>query len=254
MKTLVEFWLKEFGQFNETCDLWKTRHYPFHAVKEGATLLCDYLTEIDYGDRLGLVTYDTNSRIETGLNDPGMPAISLGSELLTEHYDDIDTIQRHKQASHYGNTTNIGGGIQDATNLLSTYGRYGARPTIILMTDGNANVNDPNWSLPANWNWDQITDFDGDGSADYEATDKSAEYAIGKAKEAADLGYTVHTMGVGANADRQLLQAIAHVGGGTYIDIPGGTSVSQMEAQVRDAFAEIATKLPPPKLVYDEQP
>lgn len=252
MLTLVEFWIKHKKRFNQTDELWKTRHYPFHAVKEGATLMCDFLEELDYGDNLGLVTYDTNSRIETGLNDPGMPVINLGSELMTSNYSDIDTIQIHKQAAHYGNTTNIGGGLHDAKSLLTNYGRYGARPTIVLMTDGNANVNDPNWSLPQGWDWSELTDYDGNGEPDYTTTDEDKLYAIGKAKEAVDLGYTIHTMSVGANADRDMMRAIAFIGGGIWLDIPGGTTVSQMEAQVRDAFEEIAAYVPPAKLVYED--
>ncbi len=252
MKTLVEFWMKHFKQFSETPDHWKTRHYPFHAVKEGASLLCDFLEDLDYGDHLGLVTYDTNSRIETCLCDAGMPSVDLGSHWITDDYNAIDTIQRHKQAGHYGDTTNIGGGLTDAINLLQDHGRYGARPTIILMTDGNANVHDPSYSLPPDWNWNSVTDFDGDGTADYSTSDPDAMYAIGRAKEAADLGIRVHSLGVGANADTALLQAIAHIGGGIYIEVPGGTSVSQMENEVRAAFREIAAKLPPPKLVYEE--
>ena len=127
MMTLVEFWIKHFKSFDETPDLWKTRHYPFHAVKEGASLLCDFLTELDYGDHLGLVTYDTNSRIETMLHETGQPFVNLGADWLTRNYIDIDTIQRHKQAAHYGNTTNIGGGLDDAIELLIDHGRYGAR-------------------------------------------------------------------------------------------------------------------------------
>jgi Flp pilus assembly protein TadG len=252
MKTLVEFWLKHYKKFNQTPDLWKTRHYPFHAVKEGATLFCNFLSNLDYGDHLGLVTYDTSSRIETLLNDNGMPIVNLGSQLLTPNHSDIDTIQRHKQAAHYASTTNIGGGLNDAIRLLREHGRYGARPTILLMTDGNANVREKGWSLPPGWNWDQITDYDGDGEANYTTSDANALYAIGKAKEAADQGITVHTLGVGASADRDLLRAIAFVGDGIFIDVPGGSSVSQMEQDVEDAFRQIASKLPPPKLVYDE--
>jgi Flp pilus assembly protein TadG len=249
MKTLVEFWMKHFKQHSETPDLWKTRHYPFHAIKEGATLLCDFLTDLDYGDQLGLVTYDTNSRIESGLSGEGMPSVSLGSDWITDDYAAIDTIQTHKQAGHYGDTTNIGGGVDDAITLLQNHGRYGARSTIVLMTDGNANVNDPAWDLPADWNWNEITDYDGDGTANYTTSDPDNLYAIGKAKEAADLGFTVHAMSVGANADKALLEAIAFVGGGVYLEIPGGTSVSQMQQDVLDAFRQIAAKLPPPRLV-----
>ena len=252
MKTLVEFWVKKKKKFNETPDLWKTRHYPFHAVKEGASLLCDFLDELDYGDYLGLVTYDTTSRIETGLNDTGLPYVNLGTELITDDYDAIDTIQSHKQAAHYGHTTNIGGGVDDAITLLQNYGRYGARPTVILMTDGNANVSDGNWQLPAGWDWDELTDYDGDGQADYSTTNQHKRYAIGKAKEAVDVGCTIHTLSVGATADRDLMKAIAFIGSGVWIDIPGGSTVSQMESQVLAAFNQIAAKVPPAKLVYDD--
>jgi hypothetical protein len=250
MLTLVEFWIKNKKKFNETPDLWKTRHYPFHAVKEGASLLCEFLGELEFGDHLGLVTYDTNSRMETGLDDPGMPQVDLADRLITDDYDAIDTIQTHKQAAHYGHTTNIGGGMDDAITLLANYGRYGARPTIVLMTDGNANVSDSGWSLPDDWDWDTLTDYDGDGEADYTTTNQHKLYAIGKAKEAVDLGFTIHTMSVGANADRDLMEAIAFVGEGIWIDIPGGSSVSDMEEQVLAAFNQIAAKVPPAKLVY----
>ena len=43
--------------------------------------------------------------------------------------------------------TNIGGGINDAIDLLTDHGRYGAEPTIVLMTDGNANVSDSGWEF-----------------------------------------------------------------------------------------------------------
>ena len=251
MLTLVEFWVKHHKGFTQTPDLWKTRHYPFHAVKEGATLFCDFLTDLEFGDYLGLVTYDETSRIEYGLNDVGMPYVDLNGEPLTSDYDAIDTIQAHKQAGHYGFLTNIGGGIDDAIQLLTDNGRNGARPTIIVMTDGNANRRDYSWSLPADWDWDQVTDFDGDGSADYSTSDANKLYAIGKAKEAVDLGFTVHTMSVGANADRDLMAAIAFIGGGLWIDIPGGSTVSEMEEQVSAAFSQIAANVPPAKLIYD---
>ena len=56
------------------------------------------------------------------------------------------------------------------------------------MTDGNANVKDPSWSLPAGWDWNALTDYDGDGPADYTTSDQHKLYAVGKAKEAVDLG------------------------------------------------------------------
>ena len=73
-------------------------------MKEGAGLFCELLNTLGYGDELGLVTYDTNSRIETGLDEEGLPYVDLGSDLVTADYDKIDVIQIHKQAAHYGHT------------------------------------------------------------------------------------------------------------------------------------------------------
>jgi hypothetical protein len=43
--------------------------------------------------------------------------------------------------------------------------------------------------------------------------------------------------------------AIAHIGGGIWIDVPGGTSVSQMQAEIEAAFQQIAAMVPPAKLL-----
>ena len=42
--------------------------------------------------------------------------------------------------------------------------------------------------------------------------------------QAAQKGITIHTLAVGAEADDDLMKAIAFMGGGIYIDVPGGTS------------------------------
>jgi hypothetical protein len=60
-------------------------------------------------------------------------------------------------------------------------------------------------------------------------------------------------MSVGADADRPLMEAIAKAGGGIWVDVPGGTTIAEMEGQLLAAFSKIAGNVPPPKLVYDEQ-
>lgn len=71
--------------------------------------------------------------------------------------------------------------------------------------------------------------------------------------EAVDKHYTVHAISVGADADRDLLRAVAWLGSGEYLDVPGGSSVAEMEGQMRAAFAKIAAAAPAPKLVSKEQ-
>src|SRR5690606_12680005 len=54
----VNYLLTEQMHSHQTPDLWKTPHYPFHAIKEGASLFTNFLRDIDFDDELGLVSYD----------------------------------------------------------------------------------------------------------------------------------------------------------------------------------------------------
>jgi hypothetical protein len=141
--------------------------------------------------------------------------------------------------------------MKDARELLAEHAREGAKQTIILMTDGLANRKPSGWSLPNSFKWSDFTDYDDNGTADYTTSDSNVQYAFYEATQAIAQGCTIHTISVGAGGDRQLMQAIAFAGGGEFVDVPGGSTVAEMEDQMRDAFKLIASKLPPPKLVYD---
>jgi hypothetical protein len=234
-------------------DLWRTPHYPFHAMKDGVSLFCEFLDGLEFGDHIGLVTYDESARVEDSLWEQGDVNVELGGEPITDNFQDVDTIQRHKQAAHYGMYTGMGYGIKEARELLSEHGRYGARPTILLMTDGNANRYPSGWSLPGSWSWSDLTDFNGNGSADYTTYDTSKQYAFWEAKQAIDAGFVIHTLSVGASADRDLMEAIARASGGIWIDVPGGATIAEMQDQMLSAFAQIAAKVPPAKLFVDPQ-
>ncbi|QDT97596.1 von Willebrand factor type A domain protein [Gimesia aquarii] len=253
-RTLVGYLIERRKKNNQSEDLWRAPIYPFHAMKEGVTLFNEFLGGLKFGDYTGLVTYDSSSRVESVLNDDGVAdTVDLGDELITNRYEDIDTIQRHKQASHYAAYTGMGYGIRDARELLYSHGRVGARPTILVMTDGNANRSPSGWSLPGTWSWDEVTDFDGDGNSDYSTSSKSKQYAFWQAVEAANMGYTVHTMTVGKGADRNLMQAIAKACNGIWIDAPGGATIEDMRDQLLVAFGKIAANVPPAKLLADPE-
>lgn len=239
-------------QYAKTKDLWKTPAYPFHAIKEGATLFCDFLTDLSFDDRLGLVSYDENSRVESLLSIPEA-SVDITSEPINHDFSKIDTIQRHKQASHYGSYTAIGYGVRDARTLLTNYAREGANKTIVLMTDGLANRAPSGWSLPSSFKWNDYTDFDDNGTANYTSSDVNVQYAFYQATLAVAEGATIHTISVGADGDPALMAAIAFAGGGISVNVPGGSTVAAMETQLKAAFAKIASRLPPPKLVYDSQ-
>ncbi|MFY9253741.1 MAG: vWA domain-containing protein [Fuerstiella sp.] len=250
-------------------DLWRAPIYPHHAMKEGVTKLATFLDNLGYGDQLGLVTYATNSRIETGLWDDGADeTVDLAGKHLTTDVMKINTIQRHKQPGHYNSSTGIGYGLEDAKELLDDQGRYGAQKAVLLMTDGQSNQYPSGYSssnLPSGWNWNEITDFDGDGTADViidsgytsggnsDGNWRAALHSFVRAKEAFDAGYVVHTISMGDGADTVLMSAIAQMSGGEYVHIPSGASNEEMEADLEAAFAVLAGQVPPARLLIDDE-
>lgn len=238
-------------------DMWRTPHQPMNAVKNGASLFLDFLDELDFGDEVGLVGYGKWAEQVMGLSD-GSISVDVSSNPITDEYGLINSIQRHHQAGEFDGQTALGDGILKAKEMLvgtggddTGYARYGARPTMLVMTDGQTNQAPSGWSMPYGFDWAEFTDYDGDGTEDYSASDTKKKYAFYQAVQAASRGITIHTLAVGASADRDLLRAIAFVGGGVFIDVPGGGNVADMEADLLEAFGEIASKVPPAKLVYE---
>jgi Flp pilus assembly protein TadG len=251
--TFANYLLRERSSHAETPALAQARHYPFSSIKQGHALLCDFLANLGFDDQLGMVSYDNNHRVEKVLqeDDPTIPLVDISSDPISADFVALNNLMKYKQANHYSPSTNMGGGLEEAIDLLNEHARAGTRPTIILMTDGNSNVMDrgASGSLPRSWDWDKLFDYDDDDSGDYYTSSTQARYVLMEAYEAYSLGYTVHAMSVGMDADRDLLRAIAHLGGGIYIDVPGGASVSDMEDQILEGFHKIASQVPPAKLI-----
>jgi hypothetical protein len=247
-RTLMDYLLTDRPQHTKSEDLWRTPHYPATAVKNGASLFLDFLEELDFGDEVGLVVYDTQSYKETTLSSEG---IDISGDPITSDYDAIDTMQIRKQAGNVDGWTGMGYGIRDAREMLLSHARYGAKPMMLVMTDGQTNQRPSGWTLPSGWNWSNYTDFDDDGDSDFSTSDKDKQYAFWQAAQAIDAGITIHTMSVGAGADTELMDAIAQASGGVSLIIPGGQTIEELESQVLEAFAAIASKIPAAKLVYD---
>lgn len=239
-------------------DMWRTPHQPLNAIKNGSSLFLDFLTDLDFGDEVGLVGYSGTAWQVLDFNDGDVDA-DMSDNPISDNYDLLDQVLRHHQAGEGNGQTNIGEGIKEGREMLvgdggssNGYVRFGARPIMIVMSDGVSTVNPPSYSLPGGFTWSAYTDYDGNGTADYSTSDSKKKYAIAMAIEAANRGIQIHTLAVGAGADTDLLQAIAYIGGGIYIEVPGGTTVAAMEEDLLEAFGQIASKLPPPKLIYDE--
>ena len=248
-KCLVDYLLRTYPSYSQCNDLWRTPHYPFHSLKQGTQLLATFVEELGFGDEMGMVSYADSAVDELTLNYDGYN-INLSSNPICSSFGDLRQIIGHRQAAHYTNNTNIGDGIARGKLMLDNSKRPGTRPTLILMTDGLANKYS-SYSMPKTWNWDTLFDYDNNGSADYSTTNASAQYALIKAKEAVDAGYTIHCLTVGLGADQNLMKAIAWLGRGIYIHVPGDQSVADMEADVLAAFNKIAAFVPPAKLVVE---
>lgn len=240
-------------------DMWRTPHYPMDGVKKGASLFLDFLNELDFGDEVGLVGYGEWAEPIKQLND-GDVSISIASDPITVDYDKIDVLQRHHQAGEFNGQTAMGDGIVKGRELLvgtggsnTGYSRYGAHPTMLIMTDGQTNQKPSNWTLPASFKWKDWTDYDGDGVANYTTTDKNKQHAFYEATKSVDRGITLHTLAVGNEADGDLMKAIAFAGGGVYASVPGGQTITELDSQIEDAFRNIASKVPTAKLIYNEE-
>jgi Flp pilus assembly protein TadG len=255
-RTLMSYLQEQRFDPSQSEDLWRTPHYPYEAVKKGTTLFLDFLEELDFGDEVGWVAYGQWAVQQMGHAD-GEVNIDISDNPITDDYDTINTMQLRHQAGEYAGWTAMGDGILKAKELLvgtggddDGYTRYGARPTMLVMTDGQTNQKPAGWTLPAGFNWGEWTDYDGDGDADYTASNSDKKYAFYEAVQAASRGITIHTLAVGSGADRDLMRAIAFVGGGIFIDVPGG-GTADMEEDLLEAFGQIASKVPPAKLVYE---
>lgn len=267
--TFAHFLLDKKNRHWQTPQLAQTPHYPFHAIREGNRLFNDFLEVLGFSDHVGLVSYDELRRIEDTLDEDGH-YLNLSSQPIGEYYDEMQLIMDYKQAGHYDIYTNIGGGIRQAHDALNDHGRDGARPTIFLMTDGNANIyedeagnvlNGTFWELPPDWDWSELQYDDGTAFSVESPTGadsawtwqvyKARLFALKMAKRAADEGVTVHTLAVGAGADRDLMRAIAHLGDGEFIAVDGNLSVADLIEEVEAGFFRIAALVPPAQLSHE---
>ncbi|MDZ4659957.1 MAG: pilus assembly protein TadG-related protein [Bythopirellula sp.] len=257
-RTLMNYLQESRPSPSQSEDLWRTAHYPFHANRNGISLFMDFLTELDFGDEVGWVAYGKWAEQQMTHSD-GEVNIDVSADPITSDYGVIDTMQSRHQAGELDGWTAMGDGILKARELLvgaagdpddDGYTRYGARPTMLVMTDGQTNQAPSGWSIPGDFVWADWTDYDGDGSADYTTSDTKKKYAFWEATEAIKLGVVIHTLSVGQGADRDLMRAIAFAGNGIFINVPGG-GTADMEEQLIEAFRNIASQVPPAQLVYE---
>jgi Mg-chelatase subunit ChlD len=204
--TLVNYWLESKPMFAETPDLWRTSEQPITAVKDGVSVFLAYMQEAKTDDHVGLAVYTATDGTAT-----------LESA-LTNDFQLIEDISRQRQAGHYDPYTNIGAGMEKARVELEQNGRPGALRMIVLMTDGVGN-------RPSN-------------------ETVARQYVLDEAQLAADAGFPIVTISLGAGADEGIMQEVADLTGGVHFNIPGGQGVDSYEEELKDVFRKIADHRP----------
>ncbi len=206
---LVNYWLERQPAHSQTPDLHLVTAQPLATVKDAVSLFVDYVREINTRDRVGLAVFNS----ATG---DGVVEVPLSFDL-----DQAVAAAQAKQAGHYHNMTNIGGGLGAAVDELTQNGRDGAFKMIVVLADGGANfyagTNDPV---------------------------AASDFARSEAARAYQLKQKVMTISLGLGADTSLMQQLADASEGVHFNVPGGRTVEEMRLDLLCAFREIARKRP----------
>lgn len=206
VKTFANYLLESRPQNNQTPELANTPAQPMQAVKDSVRHLMDVLVGLDTEDHVSLEVYGQTARHEIN---------------LTNNFYQVSDRLNQMQAAHYDRNTNMGGGIQRAMEELSSVrARSTSRKTIILLTDGLANVT-------------------ATGAFSYSG---GAAYALQKAQEAADRGFRIFAVSVGTEPDLNLMDQIAEIGHGEHFHAEG--SIEQYSAQLDSIFATLGGRRP----------
>lgn len=187
---------------------------PIRSTQEAAVTFSTFFTPIY--DRLGLVSYSRYVTLDEPLtvdfNDPGDTTFdddtSSGCVNCSEFADEVLELEPD-------GSTNIGYAIEVAEDeLLYGSGRVNAAKIMVVMTDGIANR-----------------------CYSYGTSSCNAEtYAYNQAVNAANNGITIYTIGLGPSVNDTLLQNIANVGGGIYLNAPTADDLEATFEAIADAI------------------
>jgi Flp pilus assembly protein TadG/uncharacterized protein YegL len=207
LKTMLNYVLANLYTYADCPLLGPTSEQPLKAVKDSVGVFLTFLQQNTTDDRvaLSIFTYSDNTAI---LEKP-----------LTSQYSQVSTIVNARQAGHYVGGTNISAGMNKARLELQNNARVGAAKLLILMTDGMPTL--PTGNLTA---------------------DK--QLVINEANACAAAKIPVVAISLGAAADTDLLQQVSDITGGAHFIIPGGQTVTQVQAQLEQVFAQVAADRP----------
>jgi len=200
--TWINYLQAEQGSYDDTPALVNTSEQPVTALKDATDVLLDELDENSPDDRVGVAIYTAAD------------GTAILENELTHDYDDVSEVVRGRQAGHYDPYTNIYDGLRVGREDLEENARPGAKKILVLMTDGQANK-------PT-------------------STSIAKKKLLAEAQVCADKGLPVITIALGALADTDLMQEVADITGGTFFEVPGGSSVNDYEEALIEVFRQIA--------------
>lgn len=204
-RCLINYWNESRPRYSQTPGLAVCSTQPLTAAKNASDVLCDYITDVEADDRVGLTIY-THTNSDGAILESG----------LTHSVASIKPLYRNRQAAHYDNMTNIGGGLKVAREELENNGRQDAYRVIVLITDGVANRPSGN---PEQW-------------------------AIQQANNCKAAKVKIMAIALGLGADVDLMEELATITGGRHFVVPGGGTIAEYEAQLMQVFQEIAADRP----------
>lgn len=207
VKTFLNFLLESRVSNNQTPEFVSTPTQPMQAVKDSVSFLTTYLSSVGSNDQVSLEIYGTTARHEVDLTTDVVAA---------------STRLNSMQGGHYDTFTNMGGGMERAIEeLTSPRARDNATKVMLLLTDGNANVNEY-----------------GHAGLNEDDLEAGAAYARAQALIAAQNGIRIIAVSVGSEANQDLMNEVAFIGKGEHYHASG--SINDYSAQLQAIFYSIA--------------
>lgn len=185
LKTFVNYLLEQCAGNSKTPQFVGCPEMPLTAVKDAVQTMIDTIVDLETQDRCSLEIFGTTSKHEVDLTIPS------GGESLATALQKVPDMLYQRQAAHYDGTTNIGAGLNEGTNeLTSVRARAAASKVMILLTDGKPNIN---------------------SSGAYVSDNASSviSWCMDRANDAKSKNITIYTVGVGADVNPDLLEDIA---------------------------------------------
>jgi len=222
VKTLVNYLLERRWEHSDIPELAATPHQPMQAVKDSVETMVEIMNTFEHNDQIGLVVYGYSVQDQVELQ------MQPNLELITTGLDGLSNMQ----AGHYDGWTNMGGGLEAGIEMITTSpARPMAHKMIVLLTDGNANIN-PDGEWPS-----------GSWADQQQILEEARDYVTDQAAIAADNRIRVFAVSVGAYADAGLMEEVAAITNGEHLEATSG-DIATYADQLEEIFARLGGKRP----------